>query len=113
MLRGGRVAPITTLAASALNVHYPHIGDAGSYSASAQEVHASTAPVNRLLWKPINLVSDSGAGRRDRPRHARFMAERMHAPVRSHPADHAPIVSAAPGLVVDIIREAIGEAISS
>ena len=41
----------------------------------------------------------------------RFMAERMHAGVRSHPVDHAPIVTA-PGLVVNIIREAIGEAIS-
>jgi pimeloyl-ACP methyl ester carboxylesterase len=41
----------------------------------------------------------------------RFMAERMHARVRSHPVDHAPIVTA-PGLVVDIVREAIGEAIS-
>ncbi len=40
----------------------------------------------------------------------RFMAERMRARVRSHPVDHAPIVTA-PGLVVDIIREAIGEAI--
>ena len=41
----------------------------------------------------------------------RFMAERMHARVRSHPIDHTPIVTV-PGLVVDIIREAIGEAIS-
>jgi hypothetical protein len=31
--------------------------------------------------------------------------------VRSHPVDHAPIVTA-PGLVVDIVREAIREAIS-
>ena len=41
----------------------------------------------------------------------RFMAERMHAQVRSHPVDHTPIVTA-PSLVVDIIRQAIGEAIS-
>ncbi len=41
----------------------------------------------------------------------RFMAERMRARVRSHPVDHAPIVTA-PGLVVDIIREAIGESMS-
>jgi hypothetical protein len=40
----------------------------------------------------------------------RFMAERMHARAHSHPVDHAPIVTA-PGLVVDIIREAIGEAL--
>lgn len=36
----------------------------------------------------------------------RFMAERMRAQVRAHPADHAPIVTA-PAAVVDIIREAI------
>jgi hypothetical protein len=41
----------------------------------------------------------------------RFMAERMGARVRSHPVDHTPIVTA-PDLVVDIIREAIGDAIS-
>jgi hypothetical protein len=39
------------------------------------------------------------------------MAERMHARVQSHAVDHTPIVTA-PGLVVDIIRQAIGEAIS-
>ena len=39
------------------------------------------------------------------------MAERMHARVRSHPLDHALMVSA-PELVVDIIRQAINEAIS-
>jgi hypothetical protein len=42
----------------------------------------------------------------------RFMAERMHARVQSHRVDHAPIVTA-PSLVVDIIREAIGEATGS
>ena len=36
----------------------------------------------------------------------RFMAERMRARVHSHPVDHTPIVTA-PGVVVDIIREAI------
>ena len=40
----------------------------------------------------------------------RFMAERMHARVRSHPIDHTPIVTA-PGLVVDIILQTIEEAI--
>ena len=38
----------------------------------------------------------------------RFMAERMKARVRSHPVDHAPIVTA-PDLVIDIIREAMAE----
>jgi len=36
----------------------------------------------------------------------RFMAERMKATVRSHPVDHTPIVTA-PGVVVDIIRDAM------
>jgi pimeloyl-ACP methyl ester carboxylesterase len=36
----------------------------------------------------------------------RFMAERMKAKIRSHAVDHAPIVTA-PGLVVDLIREAV------
>jgi pimeloyl-ACP methyl ester carboxylesterase len=38
----------------------------------------------------------------------RFMAERMQARVHSHPVDHMPLVTA-PTLVVEIIREAIGE----
>jgi pimeloyl-ACP methyl ester carboxylesterase len=37
-----------------------------------------------------------------------FMADRMKARVQSHPADHAPMVSA-PGAVVDIILEAVHE----
>ena len=37
----------------------------------------------------------------------RFMAERMNARLRSHPVDHAPLVTA-PGFVVDIIRAAFG-----
>jgi pimeloyl-ACP methyl ester carboxylesterase len=71
-----------------------------------------TVPVKRPLWKDCPswfliaeqdrmIVHDT----------QRFMAERMRARVRSHPVDHAPIVTA-PGLVVDIVREAIGEAIS-
>ena len=71
-----------------------------------------TVPVNRPLWKDHPtwfliaehdrmIVHDT----------QRFMAERMHARVRSHPVDHAPIVTA-PGLGVDIIREAIAETIS-
>ena len=39
----------------------------------------------------------------------RFMAERMRARLRSHPVDHAPMVTA-PSYVLDIIREAIDEA---
>src|SRR3984885_12588431 len=71
-----------------------------------------TVPVNRPLWKDRPtwfliaeqdrmIVHDT----------QRFMAERMHARVRSHPVDHTPIVTA-PSLVVDNIREAIVESIS-
>lgn len=71
-----------------------------------------TVPVNRPLWK--NCPTWFLMAEQDRMivhDTQRFMAERMHARVRSHPVDHAPIVIA-PGLVVDIIREAIGEASS-
>jgi pimeloyl-ACP methyl ester carboxylesterase len=71
-----------------------------------------TVPVNRPLWK--DRPSWFLMAEQDRMivlETQRFMAERMHARVRSHPVDHAPIVTA-PGLVVDIIREAIGETIS-
>jgi len=40
----------------------------------------------------------------------RSMAERMKARIRSHPVDHAPLVTA-PSTVVAIIREAIGETV--
>ena len=71
-----------------------------------------SVPVSRPLWKERPswfLVAE-----RDRMivhETQRFMADRMHARVRSHPVDHAPIVTA-PGLVVDIIRQAIGETLS-
>ncbi len=41
----------------------------------------------------------------------RFMAQRMHAKVRPYPVDHTPMVTA-PSVVVDIIREAIGEVVA-
>jgi hypothetical protein len=41
----------------------------------------------------------------------RFMADRMKARIRSHPVDHAPLVTA-PSLVLDIIREAIEQAVA-
>ena len=40
----------------------------------------------------------------------RFMAERMKARIQSHPVDHTPLVTA-PSVVLDIIREAIGEVV--
>ena len=71
-----------------------------------------TVPVPRPLWKNrpawFLIAEQDRMIVRDTQR---FMAERMHARVRSHPVDHTPIVTA-PGLVVDIIRQAIGEAIS-
>jgi pimeloyl-ACP methyl ester carboxylesterase len=68
--------------------------------------------VNRPLWKDRPtwfLIAEQD--RMIVHETQRFMAERMHARVRSHPVDHAPIVTS-PGLVVDIIREAVGEAIT-
>ncbi|HTW88523.1 MAG TPA: alpha/beta hydrolase [Candidatus Binataceae bacterium] len=71
-----------------------------------------SVPVNRPLWKDrpawyLLAENDRMIIRETQ----RFMAERMHARVRSHPVDHAPIVTA-PGLVAGVIREAIGEASS-
>jgi hypothetical protein len=70
-----------------------------------------TVPVNRPLWKdrPTWFLM----AKQDRMIHdaKRFMAERIHARVQSDSVDHAQIVTA-PGLVVDIIRQAIGETIS-
>ena len=68
-----------------------------------------TVPVGRPLWKDRPswfLVAEQD--RMIAHETQRFMADRMRARTRSHPVDHAPIVTA-PGLVVDIIREAIGE----
>jgi pimeloyl-ACP methyl ester carboxylesterase len=71
-----------------------------------------TVPVNRPLWKDCPTWFLMAEQDRMIVLHTqRFMAERMHARVRSHPVDHTSIVTA-PGLVVDIIREAIREAIS-
>ena len=71
-----------------------------------------TVPLSRPLWKDRPtwfLIAEQD--RMIVHNTQRFMAERMHARARSHPVDHAPIVTA-PELVVDIIREAIGQAIS-
>ncbi len=68
-----------------------------------------TVPVNRPLWK--DRPSWFLMAEQDRmiiQDTQRFMAERMHARVRSQPVDHTPIITA-PGVVVDIIREAIAE----
>jgi pimeloyl-ACP methyl ester carboxylesterase len=108
-------------------IYLPHEAFAAAFApnASANELALLAAvqrplspacisvPVNHPLWKDRPawfliaeqdrmIVHDT----------QRFMAQRMHARVRSHPVDHAPIVTA-PGLVVDIIREAIREVISA
>jgi pimeloyl-ACP methyl ester carboxylesterase len=63
--------------------------------------------VGRPLWKDRPswfLVAEQD--RMINPDTQRFMAERMKAKVRSHQVDHTPIVTA-PGVVVDIIRDAM------
>ena len=68
--------------------------------------------VGRPLWKDRPswyLVAEQD--RMIMPDTQRFMAQRMKATVRSHPVDHAPIITA-PDVVVDIIRDAIGAATS-
>ena len=66
-----------------------------------------TVAVERPLWKDRPtwyLVAEQ-----DRiilQETQRFMAERMKAQVRAHPVDHTPMVTA-PGVVVDVIDEAI------
>jgi pimeloyl-ACP methyl ester carboxylesterase len=107
-------------------IYLPHEAFAAAFAqnASAQELAllaatqrplspaCITVPVNRPLWKDRPawfLIAEQD--RMIVHETQRFMAERMHARVRSHPVDHAPIVTA-PGLVVNVIREAIGEAIS-
>ncbi|HEY1779271.1 MAG TPA: alpha/beta hydrolase [Roseiarcus sp.] len=70
-----------------------------------------TVKVERPLWKDrpswFLVAEQDRMIIRD---NQRFMAERMKAQVRSHPVDHTPMVTA-PHVVVDIIREAIGEAV--
>jgi pimeloyl-ACP methyl ester carboxylesterase len=66
-----------------------------------------TVPVGRPLWKDVPswfLVAEDD--RMILAETQRFMAERMKAQMRAHAVDHTPIITA-PGVVVDIIREAI------
>jgi pimeloyl-ACP methyl ester carboxylesterase len=67
-----------------------------------------TVPVDRPLWKDrptwFLMAEDDRMIVRETQR---FMAERMQARTRSHPVDHAPMVTA-PGVVLDVIHEAIG-----
>lgn len=71
-----------------------------------------TAAVERPLWKDRpNWFLAAEQDRMIVAGNQRFMAERMKARSRSHPVDHMPLVTA-PSLVLDIIREAIGEAVT-
>ena len=70
-----------------------------------------TVKVGRPLWK--DRPSWFLVAEQDRmivEDNQRFMAERMKARIRPHPVDHTPLVTA-PSVVVDIMREAIGEAV--
>jgi pimeloyl-ACP methyl ester carboxylesterase len=70
-----------------------------------------TVKMDRPLWKDrpaFFLVAEQD--RMIVHDNQRFMAERMRARFRSHPVDHAPMVTA-PSFVLDIMREAIGEVI--
>ena len=72
-----------------------------------------TVAVGRPLWKDRPtwfLVAEQD--RMIVHENQRFMAERMEARMRSHPVDHMPLVTA-PSVVVDIIREAIDQAVAS
>jgi pimeloyl-ACP methyl ester carboxylesterase len=65
-----------------------------------------TVPVGRPLWKDVPswfLIAEED--RMIPPETQRFMAERMRARSITHSVDHTPSVTA-PGVVVDIIREA-------
>lgn len=66
--------------------------------------------VGRPLWKERPswfLLAEED--RMIAPATQRFMAERMKARLRPHPADHAPLITA-PDVVAEIIREAVREA---
>jgi len=68
-----------------------------------------TVAMGRPLWKERPswfLLAEQD--RMIAPETQRFMAERMRARIRSHPVDHTPIVTA-PDLVLEIIREAMGD----
>ncbi len=106
-------------------IYLPHEAFAAAFAqnASADEL-ALLAAVQRPLSPACITVPVKRPRWKDRPSWflvaeqdrmivvdtQRFMAERMRARVRSHPVDHLPMITA-PGLVVDIVREAITEAI--
>ncbi|RFB80096.1 alpha/beta fold hydrolase [Methylovirgula sp. 4M-Z18] len=107
-------------------IYLPHkaFGAAFAQHASADEL-AVLAAVQRPISPACITVAMERPLWKDRPawflvaEHDRmiaagnqhFMAKRMKARTRSHPVDHTPLVTA-PAIVVDIIRDAIGDAVT-
>jgi pimeloyl-ACP methyl ester carboxylesterase len=105
-----------------------YLPEAAFAAAFAQNASGKELAVLAAVQRPISLACITVAVERplwkDRPSwflvaeqdrmivedNHRFMAERMRARIHSHPVDHTPPVTA-PSTVVDIIREAIGEAV--
>src|SRR5277367_6272260 len=101
-----------------------YLPDAAFGAAFAQNAAAEELAVLAAVQRPISPACITVAVPRplwkDRPTwflvaeqdrmivqdNQRFMAARMQAKVRSHPVDHAPIVTA-PAVVLDVLREAL------
>lgn len=97
--------------------------DAGFDRAFAQNATADQIALCKAVQRPIHVkcIQEPGPppawrskpawyllAEQDRminPKTQRFMAERMHATIRSHAVDHTPLLTA-PGHVVDILLEA-------
>jgi pimeloyl-ACP methyl ester carboxylesterase len=76
-------------------------------------INCITVPAGRPLWKDIPswfLIAEED--RMIVRETQRFMAERMKAKIKTHVVDHIPSITA-PSVVVDIIQDAIREAIGS
>jgi pimeloyl-ACP methyl ester carboxylesterase len=107
-----------------------YLPDTAFAAAFAQNASAEELEVLKAVQRPISPACITVAVPRplwkDRPAwflvaeqdrmivqgNQRFMAERMRARVRSHAVDHAPLLTA-PSLVLDVIREAIDQAVIS
>jgi pimeloyl-ACP methyl ester carboxylesterase len=103
-----------------------YLPQSASAAAFAQNASAEELAMLAAVQRPLSLACISHAVGpplwKDRPtwflvaeqdrmivhENQRFMAQRMKARVRSHPVDHAPLVTA-PSVVVGIIREAIAD----
>ena len=99
------------------------------HEAIAQKASAEQARIAAAVQRPISVqcIQESApapgwktkpawylVAEEDRminPKTQQFMAERMHATVRSHPVDHTPMY-ASPAVVVDVILEAAQKTLS-